>query len=488
MQPESILIVDDNTDVAEMWALILRDQGYLTDVAGSGKAGVKKMQSGAYELALIDIRLPDMRGIDLLAQFRQLRPAIECIVVTGHSSEQTAVEAVNQGAYAYLTKPVEEADLLAAVARAFEKQRLREALERAHRTLRTVVDSVDNAILLVGQAGEVLFANRTASDLLGESQQNIRGQDASVLIGRSLVPHAPRAAAAYTALAPGSGTCPADQAEWETMGPQPRVMRRSSTPVEGEDGGMLGRVEVFTDITRERRIAEILQQSILPEIPQRLEGLEIATLYHAALREAEIGGDLYDAFPAGRRKVAVLIGDVSGKGLCAAVEAAMIRYALRGYAFEDSDPARVADRLNRLMWAQAPPDTFTTLFYGVIDLDAGAMLYTNAGHDAPLLACPGEETRCLGLGGPVVGALPDAAYEQGCVRFPPGSTLVLYTDGVTEARRDGQFLDPEGVRRLFERHVAGGSALAVLQGFQADLVEFTRGKFRDDVALLAVRA
>ena len=242
-------------------------------------------------------------------------------------------------------------------------------------------------------------------------------------------------------------------------------------------------------LDRERRAADTLQHGILPEIPPAVAGLEIATLYRAAADEGRVGGDFYDLFTVPPHRVAVVIGDVSGKGLEAAVQAAMVRWSLRSYAFEDPSPASVLHRLNRLLYAQMEPEAFATLVYALLDAADASLRYANAGHETPFLRHAGrDEAVLVEAGGPAAGAIGGAAYEEGTAPWLPGSLLFLYTDGLSGARRSGGFLGIEGARRLFSRNAAGSGPQQVVEAVYRDLMEYARGSLRDDVALLAVRA
>ncbi len=502
MAPGSILVIDDNPGLTDMWSLVLQEKGYEVEVAGSGAEALRKLRGRPFNLALVDIHLPDSRGTDLLADISRIRPDTDCVMITAHSSLESAIEALNRGAYAYLIKPVEPVDLLAVVARALERQRLQEENRRmmlevqtAHRILHAIVDSIDSGVLLVGTGGAIHYANRRGVELLNLSEPPAGGEDTTLVARLVAAAEGSAAPTAPQAWGPPPIGGPPGEQEWEVgSARQRRVLRRYCVPVYWEDGGTLGQVEVYSDITRDkailerqRQIAEVLQSSILPAIPETLGGHEIATLYHAAIQDTRVGGDFYDAFPVGPNRIAVVIGDVSGKGLTAAIQTAMARFALRSYAFEDPEPATVMARLNRLLYAQGLLESFTTLFYAVLDAGRGVLCYTNAGHEPALLASPeAKAAQPLTVGGPAVGCIEGARYETGADAWLPGSLLLLYTDGASEARRSGVFLGAEGVAALLGAHAAAGDARLVLQRIYAGLQQFTP-ELHDDLALVTVR-
>lgn len=260
-------------------------------------------------------------------------------------------------------------------------------------------------------------------------------------------------------------------------------------------GGLAGvAISNARSYKRELKIAERLQQWILStESDVDLAKLEIGRDYHAALNEATVGGDFFDIFTVGPDQLGVVIGDVSGKGLEAALHTQAVKHTMRAYALNaglhaasSSSPGAVLMQTNDAMGAMLPPDVFITLFYGVVDLQNCTMRYTNAGHDAPILRRADGTMETLQSTGRVLGMMPDAAYEEHLCQLAPGDMLLLYTDGVTEARRDGEFLELEGVMRLLDAH-ADEPAQDVVRGIYRDVQEYSRGAIHDDIALMLLR-
>ena len=145
---------------------------------------------------------------------------------------------------------------------------------------------------------------------------------------------------------------------------------------------------------RQRDIAETLQKSLLPTIPPRTGVIEFAHKYQAALEEALIGGDFYDLFSLGEHRLGIVMADVSGKGLKAAVQTAMLKYTLRGFAWETPDtPGRVLARVNDVLCSpMSSHEGFVTLFYGVLNTQTAEMVYASAGHEPPLHRAAGGQT------------------------------------------------------------------------------------------------
>jgi sigma-B regulation protein RsbU (phosphoserine phosphatase) len=198
-----------------------------------------------------------------------------------------------------------------------------------------------------------------------------------------------------------------------------------------------------------------------------------------------VGGDYFDVFPIDDDHTAILIADVSGKGLGAALLATMIHGALSGMAI-GADPARLFNHLNRFLCEHAEVGRYATMFFGVIHSD-GTLEFIKAGHPSPLILRGGEVSDLYYGGSFPVGLLPDATFTSSTVKLQLGDTLVLFSDGITEAE------DPEenlfGVPRL--REVLMGQQSAPLDHLQKLVLEsverFTAGASQsDDMTLLVV--
>jgi PAS domain S-box-containing protein len=234
---------------------------------------------------------------------------------------------------------------------------------------------------------------------------------------------------------------------------------------------------------REHRIAETLQRSLLPDHLPKLPGLEVAARYLPAASEAEVGGDWYDVIPIAGGAVGLVMGDVAGKGLAGASMVGRLRSALRAYALEGHDGAHVVERLNRLLWTEAEDSQMATMLYVIVDPAASAVRWVNAGHPAPLMVVDGEPGFLEGGGSVPLGVLPFPTYEEVSVRMDPGSTLVLYTDGLVE--RPGENID-DGMADLAARvREAPDDPDGLCDHLLATLVP--AGGATDDVALLTLR-
>jgi PAS domain S-box-containing protein len=235
---------------------------------------------------------------------------------------------------------------------------------------------------------------------------------------------------------------------------------------------------------REHQIAATLQRSLLPERLPNLPGLKVAARYEPAAAEAEVGGDWYDVIPIPGGGAGLVMGDVAGKGLAAASMVGRLRSALRAYALEGHDPAMVVQQLNRLVWTEAAESQMVTLLYVIVDPTDGVARWVNAGHPPPLLLGGNGRPQFLEGGTSVpLGVMPFPSYEEMSADMAPGSTLVLYTDGLVEV--PGAHID-DGMSRLAEQVREAPEEPQALCDYLLDKLIPERGA-PDDVALLTLR-
>jgi phosphoserine phosphatase RsbU/P len=229
----------------------------------------------------------------------------------------------------------------------------------------------------------------------------------------------------------------------------------------------------------DRAAVEALQRSLVPSALPAVPGVEMAARYVPG--SGAVGGDWYDVFTLPSGELCVVIGDVAGSGLPAAVIMGRMRSALRAYALETRDPAEVLARLDRKM-LHFEPEALATVLYAVIDPALDRMHVASAGHFAPVLACPGQPAELADVtAGMVIGVLPGAQRPVNTVKIPPGTLVCFFTDGLVERR--GEVID-EGLARL-RRAVAADLPDTVCSAVMGELVGSEPA--RDDIALLIIR-
>jgi sigma-B regulation protein RsbU (phosphoserine phosphatase) len=248
-----------------------------------------------------------------------------------------------------------------------------------------------------------------------------------------------------------------------------------------------GRARRQHDAAERRELAEALkiQQRLLPQQVPQIDGWEIAASWQPA---SGVGGDCFDAIRFGDTRLALSIADVVGKGIPAALLMSNLQAAVRAFASDVAEPQALCQQVNRILCGNIAEGRFISFFYCVLDATAGVLTYTNAGHYFPILVRADGSTERLGEGGPVLGVLADAEYDQAHVTLAPGDRLVLFTDGLTEARSDAD--EEFGEARLLDAAVRHRACSApAIQARLADAVAtFTGGRLHDDATLIVMAA
>jgi sigma-B regulation protein RsbU (phosphoserine phosphatase) len=236
-------------------------------------------------------------------------------------------------------------------------------------------------------------------------------------------------------------------------------------------------------LEQEINIARDIQQALLPRDFREYPHLAVTGFNLPCL---SVGGDYFDVFPLSEGRTAFLIADVSGKGLGAAILTTMLQGALSGMTL-GIDPARVVNHVNQFLCSHSEVGRYATMFFGILD-QQGHLEFINAGHPSPILIRRGVAEEAFTEGSYPVGLVPEAQYTAVCLKLEPGDTLVLFSDGVTEAA------DPDeqmfGTTRLKE--LLTGQLECPLEQLQKCVLEavenFARGAHQaDDLTLLIVR-
>jgi sigma-B regulation protein RsbU (phosphoserine phosphatase) len=230
------------------------------------------------------------------------------------------------------------------------------------------------------------------------------------------------------------------------------------------------------DVERAREIQQALMPARLPQI----QGCDLAAGCQPARM---VGGDYYDAVRLGEASVAIAIGDVSGKGMAAALLMSNLQAIVRGFAPGGLAPCELCAKANQLIAGNVAPGKYITFFYAVADMARMRLDYCNAGHNPPILRHQDGAVEWLRDGGPVLGVLPAATYSAGSVELRHGDCLVLYTDGVSEAfnAAEEEFGEERIIRSLDQ---PAASAEELRLRIMAAATEFSNGNFHDDATML----
>ena len=238
-------------------------------------------------------------------------------------------------------------------------------------------------------------------------------------------------------------------------------------------------------IAQELSTARRIQRSLLPEAPN-IAGLEC----HASLETCfEVGGDLYDFHVRGDGRLLFMVGDVTGKGMGAALLMSSVLSSARVLYDTCDDPADFMVRLNAVVDRSTDPGRFVTLFFGSLDAGTGELHYVNAGHNAPLLVKEGAFRELLAEGIPL-GVLPKFPYTATRVDMNPGELLAVFTDGIPEAERSSprEFFGDERLQAALMARADSASLEAAAEGLMAEVETFVAGTPRsDDITLVLLR-
>lgn len=238
-------------------------------------------------------------------------------------------------------------------------------------------------------------------------------------------------------------------------------------------------------MARELELAREIQARLLPSHLPAPPGWEVAAFWQSA---QEVGGDFYDFIEVAPNHLGIVVADVAGKGMPAALYMAVTRSLLRATAPGQINPRPVLTRTNQLLVPDTQRGMFVSLFYGVLNTETGLLAYANAGHNPPLHLTNAGETVALRARGLVLGVQPELAPEPGQCQLQPGEGVVFYTDGVTEAADvSTNFFGEERLRSIVRQHWPAGPA-AVIDGVRAAVEEFSAShQPTDDFTLLVVR-
>lgn len=259
--------------------------------------------------------------------------------------------------------------------------------------------------------------------------------------------------------------------------------------------GLLRESQEKTRLEHDIQIAREIQEQLFPSGAPKLAGLE---LYGVCRPARGVSGDYYDFLSVGTDKVGMVLGDVSGKGISAALIMAAIQSLIRTRLYLDSSvgksdsdgfsTARFFGMLNQQLFENTPEEKYATCFYALYDSDTRRLVYTNAGHPAPVLFRKGEVVR-LDAGGTPLGLISPMSYCEAKVALEPGDTLVAFTDGFTESVNS--FEDEFGEHRLIEvvRRAQGDPLHALVDEVYRSVEEWTGGgEPQDDMTLIVARA
>jgi serine phosphatase RsbU (regulator of sigma subunit)/anti-sigma regulatory factor (Ser/Thr protein kinase) len=236
-------------------------------------------------------------------------------------------------------------------------------------------------------------------------------------------------------------------------------------------------------IEQELRIARIIQQTLLPKELPSLPGWQVEAYYQPA---RAVGGDFYDFLSFDDGRLGIVVGDVTDKGVPAALLMATTRSILRTAAQTGASPGQVLEQANELLCPDIPPNMFVTCLYAILTPETGRLLFANAGHDLPYLRGRGGARELRATGMPL-GLMPGMRYEERESRLAPGDTILFYSDGLVEAHNPNR--EMFGIPRLIDIMKDVRDPVPLIEQVLNQLVAFTGPAWEqeDDVTLVSLR-
>lgn len=383
--PPKILVVDDEPDlellIRQRFRKQIRDDELRFEFAQNGVQALHRLDEHP-DIAIIlsDINMPEMDGLTLLEKVNERNnPALKSVIISAYGDMENIRTAMNRGAFDFLTKPIDFADLE----------------------------------LTVQKSVRQLDIIRTA----------VRMRDELVAVQR--------------------------------------------------------------DLNTATRIQQSLLPKTFPPFPDRPQ----IDLFAQMLTAKEVGGDFYDFYFIEQDRLAFAVGDVSGKGIPAAIYMAVCRTLLKAIAHQIVNPGEVLRKLNALLIPESDPQTFVTVFYGVLNVHTGEVQYSNGGHNLPyIVRALGEVEQVPMTDGALLGKIPHLDYETKRFQLGKGDSVFIYTDGVSEAMDSAMNMYQEDRLEAYLAKAAGSTIVDMVEGSIADLKRHTRDAAQsDDITVLTLR-
>lgn len=236
---------------------------------------------------------------------------------------------------------------------------------------------------------------------------------------------------------------------------------------------------------QQKDFSETMQRSLLPHGLPQVPGLEVGHVYESSAR-VDVGGDVYDFLVLEDGRLAVVLGDVTGKGIQAAADMAMAKFSFRALARTNPEPGTFLAAANEVVVEEIELGKFITMLYVLADPVEGTVACASAGHPPIRLVRPGRSVTALGTSGVALGIDPGQAYPEERVELDAGASIVLYTDGVIEARRGGDLFGEERLDAFLALHAELG-AQELAEAILAECRSFSGGDLADDCAIVVLR-
>ena len=448
----ALLVEDDASDAALTRTCLSACLGSTILVTHETRlsSALARLAVDPFDLVILDLDLPDSRGLATCERMTGAHPELPVVVLTGVDDEAIGVRAIQRGAQDFLSKNLIDAGGLArAIRHALERHGMVVRLETAARDerrgalrLRNVLARSAEGFLVLDEAGAVILANPAAESLLGLAPGEA--------LGRVLELPIPTGDGHETVIPRDDGTS------------FPAELRVAALEWEGRAATLVS-IHDLSDRKRTERVvvAQTVQRAFLPDRSDRRSGALRMSARHELCEDAS--GDYYDFIELGGDLVAIAIGDVAGHGLGPALLMAQGRACLRAFCHTSTDLGAILRNVNDALAADMTDGRFMSLFVGIVDVRRGRMLWCNGGHIPPFLKRRGESRiERLGPTGPVLGVRRGSEYAVRETTLRPGDLLVACSDGATEAvSAAGERFGEERVAALLESAPPADAASAV---------------------------
>jgi phosphoserine phosphatase RsbU/P len=243
--------------------------------------------------------------------------------------------------------------------------------------------------------------------------------------------------------------------------------------------------QALVRMQEEMRLAYNIQINLLPKGPPKAPGYDIAG---KSIPAQNVGGDFYNFIRVDTPRLAVCLGDISGKGISAALLMANLQATIRGQTHMEASATSCIQRANTLLYQSTGPSKFATAFYGILDVDQHQFSYCNAGHNPPFLYTDGDGPLSLQTGGVVLGFLEEAEFDESTVPLQPGDLLVIYSDGITEAMNAGEEeFEEERLQSIIREHRDAPSDTIIEKIIEAVEMHADGAPQADDMTLVVIR-
>ena len=524
--PPRTLIADDQPDILEALRLLLKGEGFQTEVVTSPAEVIEALKQQDYDILLMDLNYArdttsGQEGLDLLAHVQALDSTLPIVVMTAWGSIELTVEAMRRGVRDFVLKPWENARLLHILRTQIENGhtlRKKERLKAERRLLSSSIfeaDDLKKMLQLVAEHLEQALGSRgVAIFTRGPREHNFAVTARSCALDESLgelkfepdtsflrMLNAPLEA--EPAYLPEEEKPEADEAnktlivpikvKGELIGFICVGGKLSDEQYDGDDMKFIDSVvdQMGMGINNllargqqhELEEASAIQRGLLPKVIPQIQGYEISGAWRPA---HVVSGDYFDVLKFDESRAALCIADVSGKGMPAALLMSNVQAAVKAFASATAAPAELCEKVNRVVCSNTAEDKFITFFYCLLDASTGVLTYANAGHNAPILIRADGAALQLERGGTVLGPFPEWEFEQGETELRSGDRVLLFTDGITEVRNsDGEEFGEERLNRLLiENRTLGAAELQ--KAVMSTVAGFSGGDFQDDATLIVL--